>query len=346
MSDQEYTSAELEALQGNAGERDNTPELTDAEQRYFENHGNVSDTDAEQLNREHGLSRQTEYERDPEPSLQVRELFERIVNHANEQTVRAERLDVRNQTLMDAMLPEPQQQGHAWEGPQERPDPDHNIFATMEHDHQRIARLEQMISQGQRGIEAQRRDQPEMNFYRQSMDRRSAADPEFFNGYQAWLASRYDELMSRRYPNATPDQVRTAVRQGRLPQDLVQHVQAEERRLYRDAIARGVDPADHIEAHMVGRGWVRGSVRAYQAEQHRQAQARQRAAVRQAEQAEEDWFQRVARRIAAAPGVGYEDALRDVLPNRSDRQRYREIKARRQERSWPGSTNVIQRGAW
>jgi hypothetical protein len=45
----------------------------------------------------------------------------------------------------------------------------------------------------------------------------------------------------------------------------------------------------------------------------------------------------VARRIAASPGVSYYDSLKEVLPRREDRQRYQEIRARRRERTWPGT---------
>jgi hypothetical protein len=313
------------------------PELSDAEERYFQNGGNVSDTDREQLSREHGLSQQTQYERDLEPSPRVRELFQRIVNHADQQTLRAERLDERNRMLMEAMTPPEPQQDHARQRSQERPDPNQDIFATQEYDSNRIARLEQMVADTARHRELQQHDQAEVNFYRQSMDQKVATDPEFRQGYQSWLASRYAELMARRYPDATREQIYGAVGQGRIPADLVQKVVSEERQLIRNAVARGQNPADAIEAAMVGRGFERASVRQWRAEQHRQAQARQRAAERQHEADEDAWFERTARRIAASPGVSYHDSLKDVLPRREDRQRYQEIRARRREQSWPGS---------
>jgi hypothetical protein len=339
---------DLQSISSEAGVRDETPELSDAEERYFQNGGNVSDTDREQLSREHGLSQpQPQEERQVEMRPHVREYVERLINHSNDQTLHAERLDERNRMLIDALSPEQQQQqDHAWSRPQERPDPNYDIYATMDHDDRRIARLEQMVVDNQRQQEHVRNEQATIAYYKESMDRRSGVDPEFRQGYQLWLATRYAELMAREYPDATRDNIYAAIRYGQIPQDLVRKVQLEERELIRSAIERRQDPADAIEAMMVGRGYERAGARAARVEQRRQEEARQRAAVRKAEQAEEDWFQRVARRIASSPGLSYEDALNDVLPHRADRVRYREIRARRQERSWPGSTSAVHRGAW
>jgi hypothetical protein len=104
---------------------------------------------------------------------------------------------------------------------------------------------------------------------------------------------------------------------------MIQQVQSEERQAYRDAIARGQDPADAIEGLMVGRGWERANMRAWRAEQQRQAEAWQRAAERKAEEDERQWKRRVAMRVAAVPGMSFEGALKEVLSRREDRMRYR-----------------------
>jgi hypothetical protein len=361
MSDNDYTPAERAYFEsGDAGqalaeqggrqvhpEPDGTPELSEAEQRYLDRGGDISATDLEQLRQDHGLSSRSEPSERERHDAEVRASLERKLAEyygANRQLAETNaRLAERQSMLTEALSPEPEPQEHARS--QERPDPNEDIFATQQYDSDRIARLEKMVADTVRHRQHQERDQAEVDYYRQSMDQKVAGDPEFRQGYQVWLASRYAELMARRYPDATPEQVYAAVGQGRIPQDLVQKVVGEERQLVRAAVARGQNPAEAIEAAMVGRGFERASVRQWRAEQHRQAQARQRAAERQAEQAEDDWFLRVARRVAASAG-SHEDALREVLPYRADRMRYREIKARRQERSWPGSGSAVQRGAW
>jgi hypothetical protein len=306
--------------------RDETPELSDAERRYFENGGNISATDEARLNQEHGLSQPQPQEHDRH-NAEVRASLQRKLDDyyaANRQLADVNaRLTERQEMLTEALSPEQPQQDHAWSRPMERPDPNLDIFATQDYDHQRIARLEQMVADAAQQRQWQQHEQAEINYYRQSMDRRAAADPEFHQGYQMWLATRYGELMSRRYPDATPQQIYAAVGQGRIPADLVQKVQAEERQLIRDARQRGVDPADHIEGMMRGRGWQTARERAWRADQQRQANARQHAAEQKAAEDEREWKRSVARRVAAVPGVSFEDALREVLPNRADRMRYR-----------------------
>jgi hypothetical protein len=317
---------ELRSVHGDAGEHpDNTPELSDVEQRYLDRGGDVSETDLAQLRQDYGFSRPQPQEHDRH-NAEVQASLERKLREyygANQQLAETNaRLTERQVMLTEALSPE-EPQPHAWAREPERPDPNVDIFATQEYDSDRIARLERMVAETARNRELQQNEQAEINNYRQSMDRRSAADPEFRQGYQLWLATRYAELMARRHPDATPEQVYAAVGQGRIPQDLVQKVVGEERQLVRAAVARGQNPADAIESAMVGRGFERASVRAERAEQHRQAQARRRAAERQAEQDEREWKRRVAMRVAAVPGVSFEDALRQVLPNRQDRMRYR-----------------------
>jgi hypothetical protein len=110
------------------GSGDGSPELSEADQRHFDNGGSVSETDFEQLRRDYGFSQPQEREEYVSPK--VRDLFNRVVAHANNETLRAERLDERNQMLREAFTQEQPQpeQGHAWSRPQERPDPNEDIL--------------------------------------------------------------------------------------------------------------------------------------------------------------------------------------------------------------------------
>jgi hypothetical protein len=157
-------------------------------------------------------------------------------------------------------------------------------------------------------------------------------------------------LNAQMVDHSTPDQIYQWAREGRLPpqvrQDIDRRIEAEFAHEFNTALNEGRSPAQHMRSLLVGRmGYQTVEHRAAAAEQRRQEQARQRVAVRQHEQAEEDWARKVARGIAASPGMSYEEALRDRLPFRADRQRYREIQARLRERSWPGSGYGVRTGA-
>jgi hypothetical protein len=251
-------------------------------------------------------------------------------------------LDAINYAMRD-----PQSQtGHAWESrpqqPQMRPDPTTDIFAAQEFDNQRLARLERLEQE----ILAGQREQAEVDAYRNSMDRRSAQDKEFGPAYENWIKLRARELCARYYPQSTDEQINHAVSTGQIPQNVAQALHAEERSIYKHAFANGQDPSALVERLMVSRGYQDNSTRAAIAAEQRQEQARRAAEQRRAEQAEEEWFNRVARCKATMLGMSDEDALREILPRRDDRMRFRDMRARRQEQSWPGSTTATQRGAW
>ncbi len=284
---------------------DDTPELTDAELRYFQTGGDVSGD----LLREYGSPSAPR----PKPTYEHHEahgvvnrttydtgLQDERIAHARTQA----RLELLSDAL-DALAPPPEP---AREPEQQRPDLETDIFGYTGDIGQRLGRLEQQIETGQREMTEERA-------YKTSLDTAVRRDRSVVDAYTHLLASRAAELMANRYPGESPDQIREAVRQGRVPDDIRQAVVGEERDLYRSAFAAGRDPAADIVRLAGLRGWQSpqqiATVRAAEAE----AQRQRREAEAAARQREQDQIDERLRRIVLRIQYGG-----DV--SRADRQFY------------------------
>jgi hypothetical protein len=352
---------ELRSIYGDAepGRQSASPDtsgddnLSDLEERGLR--GDISDVEREQLNRDHGLSQsRPQPQENDRHNAEVRASLERKLAEyygANQRLADTNaRLTERQNMLTEAMSPEEPQQ-HAWAREPERPDPNEDIFANSAWNEGRIDRIEQMITDASRRRQHQEREQAEQEHVRQSLARHAAQDPEFSRGLQDMMYHRSVELaMRHHYPQATPDQIHQAAQRGQLPphvvHDINRRLEAEIAAECKKALADRRDVAQHFQSLMVGRmGYQTAQHRAAIAQEQRRQEAARAAEARKVEDSENRWFERMAARVRAEGG-SYEDALRSVLSNRADRMRYREIKARRQERSWPGSGSAMARGAW
>jgi hypothetical protein len=258
-------------------EPDGLPELTDAERRYFETKGDVT----EQLRREHGHGTPEQPAADFKFRPEVQAFIDRTIAAHQGERVNHARTQARLDLLREAIAPPPQPAPE----PAPRLDPESDIFAYTRNTGERLDRLEQQITVGQREL-------AEEGAYRTSLDAAIRQEPSFYQAYQHLLHSRAAELMADRYPQATPDQLLRAP----VPPDIHQMIQEEERHLYREAFAGNRDPATDIVRLAQMRGWQSpqqiAMARAAQAETERRRAAAEAEARAKAE--DDAWSARAA----------------------------------------------------
>jgi hypothetical protein len=310
-----YTDAELKALNGDVDDyvteqggqpepdQSGTPEYSEAERRYFET-GDVTS----QLQNEYGVrTHQPAPEREISPK--VLQLLESAKQLQAEREGRA-RAEARVDLLREALEPERPQQQPQYDSPEvpgsryrdETKDPIGALYDVVNH---------------AREVEA---DRVYINMIAEA-DRMSGG--EFGQAYRHAIGSHTAELMARRYPNDTVQQIwQRMATPGGIPDDIRRQVEADERSTW----GRNPNALADIIRFAQGRGWrsqaTIKAARDMQAEQDRRVAAHRAEQQRKAEEREQDWRRSVARKCEAVPGVDFADALRQVLPNREDRVRY------------------------
>jgi hypothetical protein len=278
-------------------EADGAPALSPAEEHYFRTGGDVTDD----LKYEHGVGRQPDREpvRLP-PAAQA--MIDRANAAAQDERLKRARTEERLNLLTEAV--QQQEQPQQLEG-LSRPEHDPQVPGSRYRDETKdpIGALYDVVNHA-RELEGDRAYQSLLA----EADARSGG--EFSEAYRHAMASHTAELMAKRYPGATIQQIWQAMAQpGGIPEDIRRQVEADERATWgRNPNA----PADIIRFAQ-GRGWrSRAYVKAEQdarAAQERDQKARAAAAAQRKEDAIDERMAKLSRRLQYMPfsEFSYED---------------------------------------